>query len=514
MNKLVKLLLKVFIAIIVLIVILYFIITAPFFIRKVILPIVGHQMKGSVTVESIEVSPFKSRIAFTNLSLEAEGITAKIKTFETDFKLFSLFSNNVDVSKFVLEDSYITIVSKQEDSGVAPQPGKGKQPQSAPQEKFNRGKLNIKDVRIANFNLKYSALRSDASLNTVSEIKNFYLEMPYIETPGKAKADFSSDIVTSTSTDTLSGNIKGKMFAELNDQGFPKELVFNSMLNLGKDSSPINVKFTSSEESGKTPFSVSANLSKLPLQPFFQTFLTGEYKKTNGYIDGFDLQGNGPDLNSVSTLDAVNGTLNLSVSNVYVPVSLDNNPIVGMIMLPLDVISKLDNNISSKVFSGKSANILSSSKEAVTGKNIIEFSKGDINAVMKDGNVDIKKFIFTGTSKSAVQGMQITGIINKDQSININTQTNIGGVTIPLHITGTIKNPKPDTADLVNSMLKNTANTVGTILESVKSGSGKDTTKSIMDAVDSFTGSSSGSSSSDGGDSIGSLINNFKNIGK
>ncbi|MEI6054874.1 MAG: hypothetical protein WCR55_02345 [Lentisphaerota bacterium] len=510
MNRLFKLLLKVFIVIIVLIVVLYFIITAPFFIRKVILPIVGHQIKGTVTVDSIEVSPLKSRIAFTNLSLQTETINAKVKTFEADFKLFALFSNNVIISKLALEDSYISIVSNQEES-TAPKTEKDKQATTASKEEINLNNLNIKDVRIANFNIKYSALRSDASLNTVSEIKNFNLEVPYFETSGKAMADFSSDIVTSTSSDTLSGNLKGKMFAELNEKTFPKELVLNSLLNLGKDSSPINVKFDSSEESGRTPFSMSANLSKLPLQPFFQTFLTGAYKKTDGYIDSFDLVANGSDLATVSSLDGVNGTMNLAVSNVYVPANLDHNPIIGLILLPLDVISNLDKNISSEAFSKQSANVLSSSKGAVSGTNIIEFKSGVVNALMTDGNIDIKKFIFSGTPKSAVKSMDITGIINKDQSIDINTSTNIGGLTIPIHITGTISDPKPDTINLVNSMLKNTANTIGNIIDAAsKNGSGNNTTKSIMNAVDSFTGNSS----ADGGDSVGSLINSFKNIGK
>lgn len=513
MNRLFTLLLKVFIVIIVLIVILYFIVTAPFFIRKVILPIVGQQIKGTVTVDSIEVSPLKSRIAFTNLSLQTEGITAKVKIFEADFKLFDLFSNSVSVSKFVLEDSYISIVSKQEES-IALNTQKNKQAKPTSQGKTILNNLNIKDVRIANFNVKYSALRSDASLNTVSEIKNFYLEVPYFQTSGKAMADFSSDIVTSTSSDTLSGNLKGKMFAELNDKTFPKELVFNSLLNLGKDSSPISIKFDSSEEAGRTPFSMSANLSKMPLQPFFQTFLTGSYKKTDGYIDSFDLVANGSDLAAVSSLDRVNGTVNLAVSNVYVPANLDHNPIIGLILLPLNVISNLDKSISSEAFSKQSANVLSSSKGAVSGTNIIEFKSGVVNAVMTDGNIDIKKFIFTGTPKSAVKSMDITGIINKDQSIDIKTKTDIGGLTIPVHITGTINDPKPDTINLVNSMLKNTATTIGNIIDSAsKNGSGNDTTKSIMNAVDSFTGSSS-SSSSDGGDSVGSLINSFKNIGK
>lgn len=510
MNKLFKLLLQVLIVIIVLIIVLYFIITAPFFIRKVILPIVGHQIKGTVTVDSIEVSPLKSRIAFTNLSLQAEGITAKVKTFETDFKLFDLFSDKVNVSRLVLEDSFISIVSNQESIDVASKSGKDKQVQSASQEKINLYTLNIKDIRIANFNVKYSAVRSDASLNTVSEIKNFYLEIPYFETSGKAMADFSSDIVTSTSSDTLSGNLKGKLFAELNDKTFPKELVFNSLLNLGKVSSPINVRFDSSEEYGKTPFTMSANLSKLPLQPFFQTFLTGAYKKTDGYIDSFDLLASGSDLATVSSLDGVNGTMNLAVSNVYVPANLDHNPIVGLILLPLDVISNLDKNISSEAFSGQFANVLNSSKGAIRGTSIIEFKNGVVSAVMTDGNIDFKKFIFTGTSRSAVKSMDITGIINKDQSIDINTQTNIGGLTIPIHITGTINDPKPDTINLVKSMLKNTANTIGNIIDAAsKDGSVNNTAQSIMNAVDSLSSSSSNSE-----DSVGSLINSFKNIGK
>ena len=148
MNRLFKLLLKVFIVIIVLIVVLYFIITAPFFIRKVILPIVGHQIKGTVTVDSIEVSPLKSRIAFTNLSLQTETINAKVKTFEADFKLFALFSNNVIISKLALEDSYISIVSNQEES-TAPKTEKDKQATTASKEEINLNNLNIKDVRIA-----------------------------------------------------------------------------------------------------------------------------------------------------------------------------------------------------------------------------------------------------------------------------------------------------------------------------------------------------------------------------
>ncbi len=515
MNKLFKLLVKLIIVIIVLIIVLYFIATSSFFIRKVVLPIVGHQINGTVTVDSIEVSPLRSRIAFTNLSLKTEDITAKVKMFESDFKLFALFSNNIKVSKFVLEDSDVEIVSKQKENAI--EAGKGKEVQTKPvsQEPIKLYKLNIKDVKIANFNLKYTAQRTDESLNTVSEIKNFCLEVPYFETSGKALANFSSGIVTSTTSDTLSGSFKGKLFAELNDKTFPKEMVFSSLLNLGNDSSPINVRFESSEAFGKTPFSLSASVSKLPLQPFFQTFLVGSYKKTDGYIDSFNLNGNGSDLGSVTSLDGVNGNMDILVRNIYVPASLDHSPILGVLLLPIDVISKLDTNISGKIFNAKADDVLDTSKEALTGAKIIEFKTGSVKAVMNNGNVDIKEFIFIGASGSAVKKMDIKGTIDKNQSININTITNLGGLVIPIHITGTINDPKPDTVSLVNSMLKGTADTVGNILETVaQKGEGNINSESVLNAVDSITGSLSGNSSEGGGDSVGNLINSFKNFGK
>lgn len=515
MNRVLSLFLKFLIALIVLVIIIYFVITTQIFIKKVILPIAAHQMKGAIAVESIEISPFKSRIAFSDLSLQTEECSAKIKKFECDFNIFSLLSDKISVSNLDLEDSHISLVSKTVQS-VNSGKGNGKTRSSASGAAVKMYALDIKDVKVSNFNLKYSVIRDNSASDTITEIKNFNLAIPYLETSGKALAEFSSEITTSTASDTLKGAISGKLNAVLNDKTFPRELLFQSSLNLGKDVSPIYVHFDSTDDAGKTPFELSATLSNLPLQPFFQTFLSGTYKKTNGYINSFDLKANGPDLAQVKTLNGVNGIINLAVSNVYIPADLDNNPIVKLLLLPLDVISKLDAGVSSKVFSVQADNVMDNSSKALSGENIIEFQNGDISALMKNGNTDIKKFLFTGSPRSAIKMVDITGVINKDRTIDLQTKTSISGLLVPLHITGTIENPKPDTVNLVNSMIKNTSSAVRNIIDAAsKSGSTNETTKSILNAVDSLTGnSSSGDSSNDDSNSIGSLINNIKSFSK
>ncbi|HBM15736.1 MAG TPA: hypothetical protein DD381_05240 [Lentisphaeria bacterium] len=506
----INLFIKTVIVILILIVIAYFIVTSSFFIKKVLLPIVEYQTKGTVALDSVNLSPLKGEIEFGNLNLDTENFKAKIKRFECRFNLFDCFTHKINVSKLVLEDSYISIVSKV--SSVGGLPVKKHEPETKTVLASNPINLNIRNVSIINFNLKYSVTRDNASEDTVSELKNFNLAIPYFEMPGKARAEFTSNVITSAGDETLTGFIQGKLNATFNDKSIPKELVFDSSLKLGDNVSPLSIKFNSENELGKTPFEMSAELSNLPLQPFFQTFLKGDYKKTNGYINNFQFKANGADMTSINNLEGMDGIFSLSLSNVYIPMELENNQYIGLIFLPLNVIGNLDKSISTRAFNNSLTNVLDISNSVLHGSNILECKSGEVRANISNGNININKFLFLGTQSSAVKMMDITGAINKDQSIDIQTKTNLSGIVIPIHITGTLKNPKPDTVSLVNSMVQNTAQTVGNIIGTATNNNNvKNTTNSIINAVDTFTGSQQ---SNDNDNTVGNLLNSVKQIGK
>lgn len=462
-----KLFLKTLFLLIVLLICLYFIVTNSFVIKSVILPIISISTDTKVTVTAIEISPIRGLYSFDNMVMtQRNKFKANIAHFDTWLNSFDLL----------------------------------------------RHKLTIHNLKITNLNATYSLQHKDSQKSSTSEIKNLNANIPYLETNGKGVLNFSSGLATTSGKNTVSGSIQGNINATIDKSGTPKDFDLNAILKLGQNTTPIICKFNSTQNYGKKPFVFFLNINNLPLQPFFQAFVEGTYQETNGYVKNLNINANGPDSQDENILQTLSGNLTLSTKDIYIPSDLFKNPLTQVMLIPLEVISKFDNSASFKLFSNNSNNIKSATSEILAGNKLLEFKTGNVKITMKNGDANISNFEFDGTTRSAVQKITITGTINKNQQINLNTVTKISGLIIPLRLTGTLTNPKPEAIELIRGIINQNINSIGTIIDAAtKDTKINKTTKSIINTIDNITKENNKSSNSTE-TSVGNLLEAIKKI--
>lgn len=422
---------------------IYFIITSPFFIKSIIFPIVSISTGVKVTVSEIEISPVKGLVSFDDMDIiQNNKLSAKIAHFDTHLNFFDLVC----------------------------------------------GKLKINNLKIINSSITYCLHDKDVQESSISEIKNLNIDIPYVETNGKGILNFSSNLATTSGKNTVSGSIQGSVNAIIGKNGIPENFDLNTVLKLGQDTTPIICKFDSSQKGKEIPFTVSLNVGKLPLQPFFQAFVRGTYQETSGFINNLNINATAPNLHDENIFQTLSGNLTLFASDIYIPSDLLKSPLTQIMLIPLEVISNFDNPASFKLFSNNSSNIKSAVLEILSGEKLLNFKTGNVKISMKNGDANILTFEFDGTPKNAVQKITIAGTISKNQQINLNTITKISGLSIPLRLTGTLTNPQHDSIDIIRGIIDQNIDTIGKIIDAVGNDSEiKQVTKGIMNVIDSLT---------------------------
>ena len=157
-------------------------------------------------------------------------------------------------------------------------------------------------------------------------------------------------------------------------------------------------------------------------------------------------------------------------------------------LIPIEIISNFDNVASFKLFSNNSSSIKSTTSKILSGEKLLEFKTGNVRISMKNGDTNISNFEFTGTPRSAVQKIAITGTINKNQKINLNTTTKISEISIPLRLTGTLTNPQHESIELISGIINKNIDSISKIIDAASKDSKiNQTTKSIINAIENIT---------------------------
>ena len=199
--------------------------------------------------------------------------------------------------------------------------------------------------------------------------------------------------------------------------------------------------------------------------------------------------------------------------------SLLNNSVGKIILLPINVIADSSEYIKpSDQEEAKAMNLLSNSAETAKKIKTLEFENGIADITMNNGNVNIKKFHFIGSTYSAVNNLNITGYISRNDDLNLSTKTQITGIYLPIQIGGTLNNPKPNYNRLIPALL---SSNIVNILQHSKSGAkniGSELNKAGKDFLSSLSKDNNNKNSNDNNSkedlnkSADKLINNINNF--
>ena len=221
------------------------------------------------------------------------------------------------------------------------------------------------------------------------------------------------------------------------------------------------------------PFSLNAKVNNLLLDPFLMTFAPIPYNKMSTNVDTLTLDVKGQDLYKFKTMD---GSITSKLTNISVPINIKDKNLIEVLFFPLRVLADLSSNTALKFVPGTITNSINKIDDMFNNKKRIDFKKGKLNISLNSGLIIIKEFDFHGVPQNPITEMRVAGSINlNNNAVNLNTNTVLANLIIPLVIRGTIQKPKTDTARIIAAILqKNSETLVNT---------GVDMTKTINETI-------------------------------
>ncbi|MFA7231998.1 MAG: hypothetical protein WC071_12070, partial [Victivallaceae bacterium] len=251
-NKFVKFGLLPLTAIALLLLFTYWLITSSFFLRKVVLPMVGDASGIEMSAQEINLSLLHSSVKLTGIRVGKEkSPLAVAESLQGSFALRKILSGNIALENVILERADIKI-SKTAD-GVWNLPGQGKEkskldttPEKTTEKNSSSSSidLNLKNIKINNSSVTLNIAGSGKEVSTL-EISNLNVSLPELrngqsgrlETKGKLKITSGNDIRVSN------GDWNSSIDLELTDNLMVRKLtLMSNIANLGGLVSGITLK--------------------------------------------------------------------------------------------------------------------------------------------------------------------------------------------------------------------------------------------------------------------------------
>ena len=273
----------------------------------------------------------------------------------------------------------------------------------------------------------------------------------------------------------LKGSINTQNEINIRSNLIPK--IINSEIELihGKNKSYSNFNLESNKVSqNNIPFTLSAEIKDLLLDPFLMAFAPAPYNKTKTSIGKLNMSMSGQNLYDPKT---INGKITSTLDNISIPINVKDENVVEAIFFPLRVIAELASNTAVRFVTGNVASSMIKIDDMFNKKKRVDFKNGTLNIGLDTGVININQFDFFGTSQNPVTEMKANGQINlNNKAINLNTKTVFAGIIIPLEVKGTIQKPKTDTAKLATQLFQKNADALVN--------TGLDLTNTTIDTID------------------------------
>lgn len=457
----------------ILLILSFFIVTNSFFIKKIILPIVEKKINASIQVEKIQFSPFDSSLEFKNLTIKSNrDYVIKVENFDCIFNLRGLFKQRIEISRLNLENTYINLIKTFNDTLTTPsekQPTLSHTnqlnypPQIISKEVVDKNPpssyfLNCRNITIKNFNIIYEIKRSTSKKSSISGIKNLNLSFAELKTNEYSEINYDATLLVTGINKNLSGTIKGILKLRLNECLFPELLIFDSNIDFDKNTTTVNLCLKTSGDTNvkKIPFSMTCDISNLPLSPLFLVFVDGSYSQTSGNINNFIFNVNGEDINDINPKKNLQGMLRTTATNIVLPIDLRQYLITKIIFIPMEILSNINQYLPANYkVPGILSEITSNIKDTLDGKKPLHLNDGEVIAFLEKGIININTLRLIGKHDDPIQDFHLEGKLNLfNNNIDINSSLNIAGIAVPMSIKGTLEQPSPDINRLLAELLK------------------------------------------------------------
>ena len=297
-------------------IILYNFAASQYCIKKIILPIVAEKTNSQISVDKVEFSPMNSSLMISDLayisprlSMHSEKLIIKTSIYDL------LFARKINIKKMLLQNASVNLdispiaeVKNIGDvRGVKKKVNKTAVKIAVKKEKaFSKFSLN--NIRLENLDIVVK------NRNTITNIKNFNLNIPKIEPEKECVINLDGNISATDGKKRVDGFIKSKSIIVVNDEFMPVSINSASLINLDGNKMPFTVSLVTDKDGF---YKFSSKVSDIIIEPFVSAFVTGAYSKTKGKIKNIDIEASGKNINDLMTgTNPVKSSVEISGINI------------------------------------------------------------------------------------------------------------------------------------------------------------------------------------------------------
>ena len=214
--------------------------------------------------------------------------------------------------------------------------------------------------------------------------------------------------------------IKSKIKSELG--------IKNNKIYLSQKKSQINgtdIKFQGYIDVGKTggfPFKFESDFYDLNLNPFVETFVSGNYKTTKGKIDKFVIFIEGKGMTKSNLKKHLNGELNVKLTNLSLPYQIEQYKLLKILIIPMEILSKMREMIPGGFLVSNLEMGIQETKNIFKNLDNINLASGEIYLIANNGKVHLDKVYFKGNKSDVIKYSDFSGTVDYDGNLEIKTK--------------------------------------------------------------------------------------------
>ncbi|OGV36369.1 MAG: hypothetical protein A2020_02525 [Lentisphaerae bacterium GWF2_45_14] len=243
--------------------------------------------------------------------------------------------------------------------------------------------------------------------------------------------------------------------ASLNSEITARENVIRAEPLLIKiNSTPLNCKMMLNPgQSDGYPFELSADMKNLDLSPIFKAAFKNGLSESKGKIDSMLTAASGKGFSPANLQNKMKASFKMETSDILIRNDLEEYYVFQIMFLPLEVFADMKSFLPKNSYSSEVANSISKTKESL--KNI-RFSRGSIN-IVSDRKIYVKQCEFRG---DFIKNLKLEGAAGFNQNLFLTSTLNVGTITMPMDINGTLSDPDPDINKMLPEFLRQNAQNI------------------------------------------------------
>jgi hypothetical protein len=227
-------------------------------------------------------------------------------------------------------------------------------------------------------------------------------------------------------------------------------------LNIVINDSPVNLKSKLVSNLEGINYSVNGNIKELNIHPLLQPFVEGNMRNIEVTVEALDMDVKGVGVDTPELWDNMTGQVNIKLRNISIPNEFGQTTIGRIIIIPFEVLSKLQTLNLKPDSSKKTDQAFSFVNNFYKSSETIRLNTGNAQLVAQNRRLYVNKCEFKG---DMINDLTIKGYagLGSDRGLDVNSNLTMSQLSAPVHITGTVDNPQYNIQDTVAAFLKDNA---------------------------------------------------------